>query len=146
MTPFEKAVSWFGALCLGIGALAGSCATSIMSEDKPEPETKTVTKTVTKTKEIEVEVPTLPESCRLAIDRADKVAGFSSDLSSTSYQQLDLLEDAAIGIATKDIQLYNQLIQEQRDLIEASRVWLTPLIENDSTLQDFFKSCQEDLE
>jgi len=114
--------------------------------DPPEPEIKEVVVYETKEVEVEVEVPILPESCALAIERAIKINEMAAAMSATGAQQVDLLTEVNKSIASDDMQVHNEAIQQQRDLIDSSAEWLVPMSYDNSQLEAFFETCREDIE
>lgn len=104
--------------CLGCCGILGSIARSspvnihsaAVKEQSPSPE-PVVTVTVTSTT-----APTIPESCKEAIQQAIVALDSASRISSVSGTQLDIISKATQAILNKDQAKLNEAADEQRRL------------------------------
>jgi hypothetical protein len=67
-----------------------------------------------------VKVPTLPESCRRALDMAIQARKAAGDYDTTTGKQLDVMDDAVKAMFEKDYKALNDLITRQRAIRDAT--------------------------
>lgn len=130
-------------ICIGIGILA---VFTIVTTPPPETKTvtryvvttpKTVTETVTVTKRV------MPDVCVKLVEVTSSIYEASVGISDISTPQSDLLSDARIDIASKNISDLTLLAEKQNALKNKMTAYAIALSENQSTFRSLRSECEQ---